>query len=666
MKRTFVCLAALLLLLCAAACAEPLSFDFEDGVNPGFFQSGQCKLTVSDRWAHGGGKALLVSGRAQNDWDAADFSSADLGISGGDRVTVSFWAYHEGAEEGVIGVGYAGGSYATVVSAIAQPGQWTLVEGSFVMDATVQNLRFKTDGSLAGADYALDDIVITVSGAGAQAQPTATPAPRSLGVVYHSDFSNGTDGWYARGAQNTQVAVTAHGLTVTGREQSWHSPGRDFPFKQGERYAITATVLQNETYTADMMISIAYTQGGQEFYTQLGRAFVRKGEATTITAAYSADDCERYTLYVETAMTGTLPFTVTDFAVERVSSFGGYPMDIPALKDVYAEHFDFGCALGQGEARNRMRMEFYASQFNIMTHGNELKPDSVLDVATSRRLAAAGDETAAAVHFGSAVPLLDYAKRNGIKIHGHVLLWHSQTPAAFFRQGYDTSKPFVTREVMIARLDNYIRGVMEYMDENYPGLIVSWDVVNEAIDDGTGKLRKSSWTDVVGQDFVEIAFALARKYAPEGTMLYYNDYNTPNEPKLTGICELLDRLIAQGTVDGYGFQAHFSENSPTPTALRRAMQRVADKGLLLRVSELDVTIGENSAQRLRAQAYRYKALMEVFLEFSDSLVAVHTWGISDDLSWRASQHPLLFDRNSQPKEAFWALVDENWPDSSGQ
>ena len=301
-------------------------------------------------------------------------------------------------------------------------------------------------------------------------------------------------------------------------------------------------------------------------------------------------------------------------------------------------------------------MNKYAYQFGIFTPGNELKPDSVLNVSESRKLAKE-DDTAVAVHFFSAKPLLDYCAQNGLKVHGHVLVWHSQTPEAFFHVGYDPAAPYVSREVMLARLDNYIRLIMEFMAENYPGLIVSWDVVNEAVDDSSGKLRQSNWTKVVGQDFVNRAFEIARRYAPEDTLLFYNDYSTPYEPKLTGICNLLDSLLSEGNIDGYGFQCHYQLNSPSISQLTKAFEKISAKGLKLRVSELDVTISGPTASAYSQQAKRYADLMKVYLSFADDIIAVHTWGVTDDLSWLSSQYPLLFDSKLNPKPAFDALAE---------
>ena len=194
--------------------------------------------------------------------------------------------------------------------------------------------------------------------------------------------------------------------------------------------------------------------------------------------------------------------------------------EIPSLKDVYAGKFDFGAAAPRKAFQNMQTMELMAEQFNILTPENELKPNFVIDwVKSKKKVLETGDQTAVAVHLDSAKPLLDFAKAHGIRVHGHVLLWHIETKDEFFHEGYVVSEPLLDREQMLGRLENYIAGLMELLEQQYPGVVVSWDVVNEAIDDGSHALRKSKWYEVVGEDYVERAFELARKYAPEGTLL---------------------------------------------------------------------------------------------------------------------------------------------------
>ena len=478
-------------------------------------------------------------------------------------------------------------------------------------------------------------------------------------IVYKSEFIQWADDWYARSTGGAEIFLTEdQSLLIEGRTADWNSPGRDFDLVTGEEYELSVLVRQNGADSARFMISVAHSAGGVESYENLGAAIAKKGEWTAVTGAYTAGVYERFVLYVETTGAPTLDFEIKDFTVTGKAPAAAAAADdpIPSLREIYADKFDFGTAVSYMTAVNKSRMDFCASQFVIFTPENELKPDSVLDVAASRKLAAE-DETAVAVHFDAAKPLLDYAKNNSLKVHGHVLVWHSQTPEAFFHESYSTSKPLVTREVMLARMENYIRETMEYMDANYPGVVVSWDVVNEAVDDGAARLRSSKWLTVVGEDYLARAFAYARKYAPEGTLLFYNDYNTALEPKLTGIENLLKDLIAEGNIDGYGFQMHHDVSYPSNQQIENALQRIAALGLKLRVSELDVTIPNGTEASYANQAKKYAAIMKMLDQYAGQMIAVQVWGVSDDLSWRAAKYPLLFDKNLQPKPAFWAVAD---------
>ena len=486
-------------------------------------------------------------------------------------------------------------------------------------------------------------------------------------TVYASDFSKDNDGWYGRGAQSFRTTDAT--LKTIGRQSAWNSPGRDFDLIEGGKYELSVEVKQDELDSANFMISIAHSTGGMETYENLAFGAAPKGEWTTLKGAYTAGAFERNVLYVETTGADTLEFEIRNFTVTAPEPLPEPkptepPMEIEeadnilSLKEIYAGKFDFGSAAPQMVFNNPKWMNLIKEQFNILTPENEMKPDSVLDVISSKKLVEqTGDETAVAVRFDAAKALLRFAQSNGIKVHGHVLIWHSQTPEAFFHEGYNVKNPLVTREVMLGRMENYIKGVFEYLDENYPGVVVSWDVLNEAIDDGTNWLRKSNWLKIIGEDYPNRAYEYARKYAPEGTLLYYNDYNTAIAGKLNGIVKLLNSLIPEGNIDGYGFQMHHGASFPSIQMIRTAVDRIAGLNIRLRVSELDVTVDNNTETSFKKQARYYADVMKILIDHSDQFEAVQVWGLCDSMSWRGSQFPLLFDGRGNPKPAFWAVAD---------
>jgi len=188
-------------------------------------------------------------------------------------------------------------------------------------------------------------------------------------------------------------------------------------------------------------------------------------------------------------------------------------------------------------------------------------------------------------------------------------------------------------------------------------------VVNEAIDDGTNKLRTgANWYKTVGPDYLARAFEYARKYAAEGVLLYYNDYNTAYGGKLYGIVDLLESLIAEGNIDGYGFQMHHSLGEPSMDMITRAVEKIASLGLRLRVSELDINAGKATEKNFEAQKNKYKQVMKLMLRFKDQTEAVQVWGVTDIMSWRRDGYPLLFDKNMNPKPAFFGVIEAGMED----
>lgn len=147
---------------------------------------------------------------------------------------------------------------------------------------------------------------------------------------------------------------------------------------------------------------------------------------------------------------------------DKALKYEKYPLDLPSLKEKFLPYFTFGTAIGTQETKDPKRMRFYAKQFGIVTPGNELKPDAVFDKNASRKAVdETGDETQVKVRIASAKPILDFCLENNIPVHGHTLLWHSQTPEDFFHLGYDSKNPYADRDIMLARMENYIHAVLD-------------------------------------------------------------------------------------------------------------------------------------------------------------------------------------------------------------
>jgi endo-1,4-beta-xylanase len=251
--------------------------------------------------------------------------------------------------------------------------------------------------------------------------------------------------------------------------------------------------------------------------------------------------------------------------------------------------------------------------------------------------------------FDAADRLVDGTLALGKGVRGHTLVWHRSLPTWVTGRGW-------SRDALADVLVTHIRTVAAH----YRGRISDWDVVNEALNDD-GTWRETIWYQVLGEDYVELAFRTAHEAAPEA-LLYLNDYNAEQiNAKSTALLALVKRLRAKGVpIHGMGFQAHVSINyNPTREQLRDNLARFEAAGLLTQVTELDVRTanapGLSVQQRLDRQAEIYGAATLACLD-SPGCVRVTTWGISDKFATDgATELPLLFDAQYAPKPALSAV-----------
>lgn len=342
----------------------------------------------------------------------------------------------------------------------------------------------------------------------------------------------------------------------------------------------------------------------------------------------------------------------------------------PSLQELYKEQFRIGIAVPDAVLNTPEYSKLFATQSNSMTMENEMKPAYIMDQAASKNNLTEYKEHVA-LNFNAFKNGLEYAKNHDIAMRGHVLVWHSQTPDWFFYENYDTSGKLADRELMLKRMENYIKEVIAWTETNYPGVIYAWDVVNEAVADyfgaGPAPMRQedSFWYQTIGEDFVQKAFAYARKYsnqyAGDRMKLFYNDYNEYFPAKRDGIIALLKPIKEAGNIDGLGMQSHFDTKRPLEgddgymTAVRKFRDEL---GLELHVTELDIGIAAGDSEA--SQGAYYQQYMEALLkEKRDGakITSVTFWGLTDGLSWRSGDRCLLFYDDLGRKPAFEGVVN---------
>lgn len=321
------------------------------------------------------------------------------------------------------------------------------------------------------------------------------------------------------------------------------------------------------------------------------------------------------------------------------------------LKDYYLGFFPIGAAVTPNSL-NGEESDFIKKHFNSLTAEDVMKPAS-LNPEENRYSWANADK------------IVNFAVDNGMKIRGHTLVWHKQTPAWFFK---DAAGNTVSREVALARLKEHITSVVG----RYKGKVYAWDVVNEAIDDNGG-YRDTEWYRICGKEYIALAFRWAHEADPDAK-LYYNDYNTEFPGKRDKIANLLKELKDEGVpVDGIGLQGHWNIINPSETDLRNAITKYASLGLDIQITELDVSVYSSSetdpsdnlftAEREQKQREKYAMIFRVFRDMRNSIDGVTFWNVSDRYSWLDNfpvkgrkNYPLLFDQKLQPKKAYWDVI----------
>lgn len=334
------------------------------------------------------------------------------------------------------------------------------------------------------------------------------------------------------------------------------------------------------------------------------------------------------------------------------------------LKEAFAEDFTVGVAVNMGALNDSDRMSFVCSHFNSITMENEMKPDSLLDGAASEKSSDGMPE----INTKKLDQILSRAKENNIPLRGHTLVWHNQTPDWFFSKDYEPSKGLAGKDEMRKRMEAYIKKVLTYCQENYPGVVYAWDVVNEAMADEGGCRTKSRWYDIYGdKSYIEDAFTFARKYADPEVKLFYNDYNEYMPAKREMITATVKKLKEKGVLDGVGMQSHWDMDYPTTDLIDAALEKYgAIEGLEIQLTEIDMHNTDDSEEGLKAQADRYKQFFQTILRADRTgkanITNVTFWGITDEDSWLTNfkgetSYPLLFQGEMEKKPCYESILE---------
>lgn len=356
-------------------------------------------------------------------------------------------------------------------------------------------------------------------------------------------------------------------------------------------------------------------------------------------------------------LTGLLSMFVAGSAFAQF----GMPVDNgPAsLKDAYDGYFAVGVAVNQRNVSDSTQIELIKKEFNSITAENDMKPGE-LHPAEGVWNWERGDKIA------------DFCRKNGIKLRGHCLVWHSQFCDWMFND--KNGKP-VSKEVFYSRLRDHIHQVVN----RYKDVVYAWDVVNEAMSDaGRGwrghepnPYRESKLYKLCGDEFIAKAFEYAHEADPDA-ILFYNDYNAATPIKRDRIYNMVKKMQDAGVpITGIGMQGHYNIYGPSEEDVDSALTKYSELVDHIHITELDIRCNEEMGGQLRfsrgennaippyiatLHEDQFARIFRVFRKHKDVIDNVTMWNLSDADSWLGvNNHPLLFDENLKPKKSYYAV-----------
>lgn len=335
----------------------------------------------------------------------------------------------------------------------------------------------------------------------------------------------------------------------------------------------------------------------------------------------------------------------------------------PTLKEALNGKFYIGAALNEAliTGQDTAGVRVLTQQFDAIVAENSMKSMHIHPEENR-------------YDFSIADQFVALGERNNMWITGHTLIWHSQLAPWFC---VDEKGNNVSPEVLKQRMKDHISTIVG----RYKGRIKGWDVVNEAILDD-GAWRDSKFYQILGDEFMELAFQYAHEADPDAE-LYYNDYNEWHVGKRDAIVAMVRKFKEKGIrIDGIGMQGHIGMDYPAIEDYEAAILAYANEGMKVMITELDMSILPSPsrnvgadvatnfeyqkeinpytdgvpAEKMEEWTQKFGAYFKLFLKHQDKITRVTMWGISDRDSWKngfpvrgRTDYPLLFDRNYQPK-----------------
>lgn len=653
----------------APSAEESIVYDFEDGTEQGWGPRGEdVTVSITTDIAHSGSNSLLVNERSE-DWHGAIIDVLDVLEPDTIYEMSVFVKLAEGEPESQViltmqRTPIGDDTQYEWIAPSSKDGvtdaDWVQLKGQYSFSGEVSELGLyieSPDEELV--DFYIDDITITKMAS-------------SDVETREYDFEDGsTQGWKARGDAKVSVSTDAahsgsSSLLVTDRAENWNGVSIDVTdlLQPDTTYDMSAFVMlaEGEPESKAILTMQRTPVDGDTQYEWIAPSDddgVTDADWIELKGQYSyTGEVSELLLYIESPDEELVDFYIDDVSISRMAKpKPAVQTSIPSLYETLSDYFPVGAALEPEQLDSKEHVELLTQHFNSITAENAMKPGPIQ--ATEGEFRWSGSDR-----------LVAFAKENDMAVHGHTLVWHSQAAEWMFEDedGNPLEATEKNKELVLQRLEDHIREIVgRYKDD-----VNVWDVVNEVIDPAEEDcMRRSSWYELTGTDYIVTAFNVANEVAPDATLII-NDYSLTQQDKRTCMCNVVEDLLAQGVpVEGIGMQMHVNIENPSVEAIEQSIESFASLGVEVHITELDMSIYTDDSSSytmvpeeiMTLQGHRYKDIFAVLKRHADSIGSVTFWGMADDHTWLKTwpttriNLPLLFDEQLQAKPAYWGIID---------
>lgn len=625
------------------------------------------------------GTSLYINNPSES---GVEFSYADMGLKDGETYTVTLSVYVDEEEivpfdSRLILQNVSLQDHENLVEDMLTAGESKIITKEITYKANVDHsLRMQLDTFGNHVPFYIGDLLITKN-----EEKHQVSILQDLNSVINVNFEDQTNNDFNRRGTTTTLTVSneanhtdggAYALKVENRTNTWHGPFLriDNYIDLNTYYEFSAWIKLIGPESANINLNTQIGDNNAK-YQSIGSKKISGSDGwVQIKGSYVYTDKgnDYVTIYLQSSDT-LASFYIDDINIENKGQLI-VDTELPGIKDIYEDDFLIGNAVNP-EIMKGMNFQFLQHHFNTVTTSNYMKPDFL-------------QKKKGQFTYETADQIVETALDADMKVHGHVLVWHAQSPD-WFTSKIDNlgntvvdaqgNKVPLTREEALQNMREYIQAVMHHFGDK----VISWDVVNEAMTGDSpdpanwrSALRQSGWTRSVGDDFIEQAFLKARAVLDanpdmKNIRLYYNDYGLDDQNKATAVYSMVKEINdryqqthpGKLLIDGIGMQGHYSVNT-SPQNVQKSLERFISLGVKVSFSELDInaaTGGVQTESQAIKQGLLYAQLFQLFKKNADHIERVTFWGLHDGVSWRKDNSPLPFSPTLQPKPGYYGIID---------